>query len=77
MPQSPLPPAPAGRAAPEVIQEQARLIGTIAPILKILNAAPLISMVLNRERQIVASNQHLLEFVGATAAEGAKPLGAL
>jgi len=69
MPNSTLPPAPGDRAAPEVIQEQSRLIESIAPILKILNAAPMLSMVLNRQRQIVALNQHLLEFVDAIAPE--------
>lgn len=62
-------PAPGGRATPEVIREQARLIESIATIPKILNAAPVIAMVLNQERQIVALNQHLLEVVGAAAAE--------
>ena len=69
MPNSPFPPAPGGRAAPEVIQEQSRLIESIAPVLKILNAVPMMSMVLNRQRQIVALNQHLLEFLDVIGAE--------
>jgi len=69
MPSSPLSPAPADRAPAGVIQEQARLIESVAPIPKILNAAPVFAMVLNPQRQVVAANQLLLEFVGASSAD--------
>ncbi|MGA2325368.1 MAG: ATP-binding protein [Bryobacteraceae bacterium] len=69
MPNSPFRPAPGDRAAPDAVQRQSRLIKSMTPIAKILNAAPAMAMVLNRERQIVALNQRLLDFVGAAGAE--------
>ena len=62
-------PSTGDRLGADAILEQARSVESAAPVLKILNAAPVMAMVLNRQRQVVASNHRLLEFVGATAPE--------
>lgn len=69
MPISSFSPAPRDRAAVDVLQEQSRLIDSTAPIRRMLNAAPVAAMLLNRQRQIVAVNERLLEFVGATTVD--------
>ena len=53
------------RSTPEVVAAQASLLDTAAGLLKILNGAPLLAMVVNQERQIVFANQRLVDFVGA------------
>jgi hypothetical protein len=62
-------PSPADRVGADAILDQSRIVESAAPVLKILNAAPVMAMVLNRQRQVVAANHHVLEFVGATALE--------
>ncbi|MGO9096925.1 MAG: sensor histidine kinase [Bryobacteraceae bacterium] len=65
----PMSPSPADRVGADAILDQSRIVESTAPVLKILNAAPVMAMVLNRQRQIVAANHQLMEFVGATALE--------
>ena len=50
----PMSPSPADRVGADAILDQSRLIESAAPVLKILNAAPVMAMVLNRQRQVVA-----------------------
>ncbi len=60
----PLPPTQ--RAGGDDLQAQAKILGAIPPLQRILNALPTMAMVLNRERQVVLANHRLMEFAGAT-----------
>jgi signal transduction histidine kinase len=56
-------PASQGKSLPEVLLRQ-----------KLLNAFPVMAMVLDGERRVVFSNQALLDFVGAAEVEGVRGL---
>ena len=72
--------APAERASPQALQRQAGLVAQSSFFREYLDALPDILMVLNRERQVVFSNQRLLDYLGlkeASLAIGLRPGEAL
>lgn len=57
--------APAGRAPVEVLRRQAGTLGSIEFLKAVLDASPCVTLVLNRQRQIVFGNRASLAMVGA------------
>ncbi|MFC2046102.1 sensor histidine kinase [Chloroflexota bacterium] len=61
--------APAERARPEVVDRQARLFQRTKLLGQLSDSIPNVLLILNRERQIVHSNQRLLELAGLSSWE--------
>jgi nitrogen-specific signal transduction histidine kinase len=61
--------APAERADNELLESDISFFASYQPLRNILNAVPSIGLILNEHRQIVFSNNHLLETVGVSGLE--------
>ena len=56
--------APAERASSQVVLRQAKIVSNLGIVCNLLDGVPELLLVLNKQRQIVYSNQCLLDFLG-------------
>jgi signal transduction histidine kinase len=65
----PVPLASGERASAAEIQAQASLLATVPVLQRVLNAIPVMTALLNAQRQVVLANERLVAFAAAAAAD--------
>ena len=56
--------APAERAAPGTVKRQCEAVERSPTVIRLFDTVPIITLILNEERQIVFGNKSLLDFLG-------------